>query len=82
MKQQIALALHSPRSALHADSLEAAGLLVAAKCRELVDVEMHIARDEQIDMTVTVVVCPRTTRAETFGCNSGLLGDVFEFAIA
>ena len=46
VKEQVGLALHSPRTTLDADSLEAAGLLVAAESGQVVDIEMDIARHE------------------------------------
>src|SRR5207249_10988348 len=46
VKQQIALALHAPRTALNSDSLEAASLLITPKSWQVIDVEVHVARDE------------------------------------
>jgi hypothetical protein len=82
VKEQIALALHSPRPALHANSFEAAGLFIAAKRRELVDIKMHVAGNKKIHVPIAVVVPPCSAGAETTSGDSGFVSHVFKLAVA
>src|SRR5436305_2082757 len=48
--QEIALAFHAPRPALHKNSFIPAKLLVAPKLRKPVDIQMDVPRDKQLDL--------------------------------
>src|SRR5205809_7148738 len=82
VEEQIRLPNHSPRPALHKDSFEAAVFLVAAEGGQLIHIEMHVARDKQIDVPIFVIVCPGCARAESACCYASLLSNIFKFAIA
>ena len=82
VKQEVGLALHAPGAALHQDSLEAAILLVAAKDRQVVHVEVHVARDEQVNLAVAIVVGPGRAGAESADGDPGFVGYVLKLAVA
>ena len=82
MKEQVRFAEHSPRTALHRDSLEAAVLLILPEVGEFVHVEVHVSRDEQINVAVSIVVGPSRAGAESSACHACFVCDIFEFAVA
>src|SRR3989442_14070000 len=61
MEKEVGLALHSPRPTLHQETLVTAIALVATSFRKLVDVHMNIARDEQVDIAISIVIGPCRT---------------------
>jgi hypothetical protein len=67
---------------LHRDSAEAAGLLVAAELRELVDIDDHIPRHEEINVAIAVVVRPCCARAEPASAHAGSFCDIVKLAAA
>src|SRR5260370_8253715 len=81
VKEKVAFACKSPRSALLPDSLEAA-TFVAAELWKIVHVQMGVARDVKVDEAVAVVIAPGRPGHEAAATDSGLFGDVLEFAIA
>ena len=82
MEEQIRFPDHAPGSALHQDPLEAAILFVAAERGQMVDVEVDVARNEEIHEAVAIVVGPGGSGAEAASADAGLLGHIFELAIA
>src|SRR5882672_10229956 len=82
VEKEVRLALHSPWPALHQETLVAAIMLVAARFRKFVDVYVNIARHEQIDKTISIVVCPSCACCQPIYLQSSALGHVFEFAVA
>src|SRR5271156_1396162 len=56
VKEQIRFAGHSPRTALHQDPLETAESRVVAELRQVVDIDVHVARDKEIDVSVAVII--------------------------
>src|SRR5260370_695870 len=79
--EEIAFAFETPGPALHQNALEAAEF-VAAELREIIHVQMGIAGDVEIDETVAVVVAPGGAGHEAAAADTGLFGDVLEFAVA
>src|SRR5439155_14033927 len=79
--EEIAFAFEAPGAALHKDAFEAAEF-VAAELGKIVHVQMGIARDEEVDETVAVVVAPGCASHKTAAADSCLLGDVLELAVA
>src|SRR5207302_10781664 len=83
VKQVVAFALHSPRTALHQHALEAAEFFVAAEGGQMVHIHVDIPGDEQVDVSIAIIISPGGT-----GGNAGnssqpcLLGCIFKFAIA
>src|SRR5207249_1441294 len=56
-------------------------LLVAAQLRQLVHIDMNVARDKQIDVAVAVVVSPCGSQAQAAAPDSCLVGNVFKLAV-
>src|SRR5215469_15841365 len=82
VKEQIGLALHAPGTALHENAVITAKFLVTTKFRQFVHVNMNVARNEQVDFAIAIIVGPGCAGAETSGSHPGLLGHVFEFAVS
>src|ERR1700758_2790237 len=76
----VGFTLEPPRAALHQNTFEAAKL-VTSELWEIVHVEMRIARDEQINVPIPVIVAPRCTGHESAATHSSLFRDVFESAV-
>ncbi len=64
-------------TALHQNASVAAEFFVAAKLRKLVHVQVHVARDKEIDVSITVVVGPGRAGHEAAAANAGFVGHVF-----
>src|SRR5438094_10593129 len=79
--EEIAFAFEAPGAALHKDAFEAAEF-VATELGKLVHVQMGIARDEEVDETVAVVVAPGCARHEATAADSRLISYVVDFAVA
>src|SRR2546422_6444033 len=47
-EQEVGFTGKSPRTALHRDASKSAGLVISAEFRQLVDIDVHIARHEKI----------------------------------
>src|SRR4030095_3355555 len=79
--EKVAFAFEAPRSALHENALEAAEF-VASELREIFHVQMGVARDEKIHVTIAVVVAPRRAGHKAAAADTSLFRDVFELAVA
>src|SRR5207302_1360110 len=79
--EKIAFALEAPGAALHQNAFEAAEF-VAAKLREIVHVEMRIARNVEIDEAVAIVIAPGSASHEAAATDAGFFGDVLELAVS
>src|SRR5437667_381954 len=79
--KKIGLADQTPRAALHEYTLVFA-IFVAAKCRKVVHIYRSVARDEQVDVAISVIVAPRGSCAESTTPQSSFLSNVFELAVA
>ena len=64
------------------DSTKAAGLVIAAELRKLVDVDEYIAGHKEINEAVPVEISPRGTSAKATYANSGFVSNILELAIA
>src|SRR5437870_3613657 len=82
MEKEVGLALHSPRPTLHQETLVTAIALVATRFRKFVDVHMNIARDEQVDIAISIVIGPCRTCCKPVYLQSSAVGHIFEFAVA
>jgi hypothetical protein len=82
VEKQIRFSGHAPRAALHQNSLVPAEVRIVAKLRQVVDIDMHIARNEEVDMAIAIVICPSSTSAETARTHSGPCGYILELAVA
>ena len=74
--------MHSPRSALHANTFEAASLFVTAETGQLVYIEMHVARNEKIEMPIAIIVGPSRPGAEAAARDPCFLGHIFKLTVA
>src|SRR3989440_2356885 len=79
--EEVALPLQAPGTALHQDAFEAAEL-IAAELRQVVHVQMGVARDIKIDEAVAVVVAPSLASHESAAADSCFFGDILELAVA
>ena len=52
------------------------------KAREVVEIHVHVARDENVHEAVFVVIGPGCAGHEAAAADSGFVGDVFKGAIA
>ena len=82
VKQQVAFTLHAPGATLNQHSFEPAELVIAAKLGKLIDIHMNVTRDEQVHVSIAVVVGPRGACAEASASYAGAFGYILEFAIA
>ena len=48
----------------------------------MIQIGVDISRDEQIQMSIAIIVSPRCARAEPSAGDSGLLGYVFKLAVS
>ena len=79
--QEIGFALHPPGTALHRHRLVDA-MLALAELGKVIDIEMNITRNEQIYVSIAIVIPPRSACTEAAATHSGLFRDVFKFAVA
>ena len=79
--EQIGFSLHAPRPALHRCTFELAEL-GRAESGQIIHVDVNISGDEQIDVSVAIVVRPGRARREPAAAHSSFVGYVFESAIA
>ncbi len=82
MKEQVRFADQAPGAALHQDSLETAILLVAAKGRQMVHVEVNVSGNIQVYEAVAIIVSPGRAGAESARGHTGFVGHVLKFAIS
>ncbi len=79
-EQEVRFAGEASRAALHVDAAILASLALA-ELRELVEVEVHVAADEEVEVPVPIVVGKATTRRPASARNARLLRDVGEGAV-
>src|SRR2546427_1745750 len=79
--EEIAFTLQAPGTALHQNAFETAEF-VAAELGQVVHIQMGIAGNEEIDKTIAVVITPCRPGHKAAAADSGLFGNVLEFAVA
>src|ERR1700730_9597301 len=82
MEEQVRLARQAPGATLHQHALEAAESGIAAEFGQLVDIDVHVARDKKIDLAVAVVVGPGRSGAEASAGYACFISHLFKFAVA
>src|ERR1700675_4139865 len=80
VKQQIRFSGQAPRSALHQYSFESAKARIVAKLRQLIHIDVNIARNKKIDPAIAIIIRPRRTSAESSRPAPSLLGHIFKLA--
>src|SRR5689334_3993702 len=65
VKEEVAFALHAPRSTLHLHPAKLAELFVAAQFWQFAHIHVHVTGDEKIDVTIAVIVSPGRPETET-----------------
>src|SRR5215471_20047382 len=78
--EKIGFALHAPGAALHGNAFELTKL-GRAELRQVVHVHVNVARDEQIDIAVAVIVGPGSAGGKAAAAYTRLVGDVLKGAI-
>jgi hypothetical protein len=74
VEQEVRFAVHAP------GSLDRKAFVVGRNGTQLVDVGMDVARDEEIDATVAIIISPGCSRCEAADAEARFIGDVFELA--
>ena len=81
MKQQVAFAIESARTALHRYALVAA-IFVAAKFRQMVEVHVNVTRNEKIHVAIAIIIAPRGAGTEAAAAHTRLIRYILKFTTA
>src|SRR5712692_6342052 len=81
VKQKIALPAMAAAGAFHADSAKLAALALRVIGGEFVHVEIEIPGNEQVHVSVAVIIRPRRPHTVAADAHAGFFGYVLEFAV-
>src|SRR5260370_33218347 len=79
--EEIGFPLQTPGPALHQHAAKAAELFIAAQLRQLIHIDVDIARYEQIHMAVAVVISPSRAQAQSSSATTCLFGAILKLAV-
>ena len=82
MEQNIALALHSPRAALHEHTLEPAESFITAEAGEIIHVQVDVTCNKEIDKAVTIIISEGSGCAKASNSDPRFFRHVFELAVS
>src|SRR5712691_8793495 len=80
-EQVIGFSWKATGPALHHNASIPAELIVAAKLRQMVDINENVSWDKHVDKPIAIVVCPGRAGVESWNAKAGLFSHVFKLAV-